>query len=158
MDQALQMKWAWIEGAHGLRSQLLDSLSDADLAFNPGGANVTLGVLLRESGDVEHSYTQSLKTFAQDWSYHSETAGIESDLTQLRAWYATLDDAMKATIEALSAEDLSRTVDRGGGSSMPVEMQLDVYLQAQLIYLGKASVYFKALSKALPQLFQEYIG
>ena len=158
MDQALQMKWAWIEGAHSLRSLLLDSLSDADLVFNPGGANVTLGALLRESGDVEHSYTQSLKIFAQDWSYHNADAGIESGLTQLRAWYATLDDAMKATLEALSADDLSKTVDRGGGSSMPVAMQLDVYLQAQLIYLGKASVYFKALNKSLPPAFQEYIG
>jgi len=41
---------------------------------------------------------------------------------------------------------------------MPVELQLDVYLQALLIFLGKATVYFKAMNKALPQYFQEYIG
>ena len=50
-----------------------------------------------------------------------------------------------------------RTIDRGG-FSMPVELQLDVYLQALLIFLGKATVYFKAMNKALPQNFQEYIG
>ncbi len=41
---------------------------------------------------------------------------------------------------------------------MPVEMQLDAYLQAQLIYLGKAGVYFKAMNRALPQVFLDYIG
>ena len=158
MNRVMQERWPWIEGAHSLRSQLLDSLSNADLAFSPGGENVTLGTLLRESGDVEYSYIQSLKTLKQDWSYHNTEAGLESDLTQIKAWYLMLDDEMKATIAAFSDEDLSKTIDRGGGSSMPVAMQLDTYLQAQLIYLGKAGVYFRAMNRALPQVFQDYIG
>jgi DinB family protein len=158
MNRAMQEKWSWIEATHSLRSQLLESLSNADLAFSPGGENVTLGTLLRESGDVEYSYIQSLKTFKQDWSSHHTEAGLESDLTQIKAWYSTLDEEMKTTLAAFSDEDLSKTIDRGGGSSMPVEMQLDTYLQAQLIYLGKAGVYFRAMNRALPQVFQEYIG
>ena len=68
MNRYMLEKWPWIEGTHGMRSQLLDSLSDADLAFSPGGQNMTLGALCREMGEVEYSYIQSLKTFRQDWS------------------------------------------------------------------------------------------
>lgn len=158
MNRAMQEKWSWIEATHSLRSQLLESLSNADLAFSPGGENVPLGRLLRESGDVEYSYMQSLKTFKQDWSSHHTEAGLESDLTQIKAWYCMLDEEMKATLAAFSDEDLSNTIDRGNSSSMPVEMQLDACLQAQLIYLGKAGVYFRAMNRALPQVFQDYIG
>jgi hypothetical protein len=37
MNRFMNEKWPWIEGSHGMRSQLLDILSDADLAFSPGG-------------------------------------------------------------------------------------------------------------------------
>ena len=158
MNRYMLEKWSWIEGAHGMRSQLLDSLSDADLAFSPGGQNMTLGALCREMGEVEYSYIQSLKTFRQDWSYRNREEGLESSVAQLKAWFQTLDDELKATVDAFSDEDLQKTVDRGGGFSMPVELQLDVYLQALLIFLGKATIYFKAMNKALPQYFQEYIG
>jgi len=158
MNQVLQMKWAWIDGAHSLRAQLLDSLSDADLAFTPGGQNMRLGTLLRALGEVEYSYTQSLKTGQQDWSYRNREAGSANEVARLKAWFTTLDDEMLATIEALSDDDLAKTIDRGGGSSMPLEMQLDVYLQAQLIFLGKLSIYFRAMSRELSKAFMEYIG
>ncbi len=157
MNRYMQEKWPWIEGTHAMRSQLLDTLSDADLAFSPGGQNMTLGALLREMGEIEHSYIQSLKTFEQDWSYHNTEAELESSVARLKAWYQTLDDEMKAAVSALSNEDLTKTIDRGG-FSMPVELQLDVYLQALLIFLGKATIYFKAMKKPLPQQIQEYIG
>jgi len=155
MNRAMQEKWPWIEGTHGMRLQLLDKLSNTDLAFSPGGENIPLGGLLRESGDVEYSYIQSLKTFKQDWSSHHTEAGLESDLTQIKAWYPTLDEEMKATLAAFSDEDLSKTIEPRG---FAVELQLDVYLQAQLIFFGKASVYFKAMNRTLPQAFQDYIG
>jgi len=157
MNRYMQEKWSWIEGTHSLRSQLLDILSDADLKFSPGGQNMSLGGLLREIGEIEYSYIQSLQTFKQDWSYRNTQAGLESSLTQLKAWYQTLDDEMKATVSALSDKDLTKAVDRGG-FSMPVELQLDVYLQALLIFLGKATIYLKAMNKPLPQQMQEYIG
>jgi uncharacterized damage-inducible protein DinB len=157
MNRFMQEKWPWIEGTHGMRSQLLDILSDADLGFSPGGQNMTLGALLREMGDIEHSYIQSLQTFKQEWSYHNTEAGLESNVTRLKAWYQGLDDEMKATISALSDADLTKTVDRGG-FTMPVELQLDVYLQALLIFCGKATIYLKAMNKPLPQQIQEYIG
>ena len=157
MNRYMQEKWPWIEGTHALRVQLLDTLSDTDLAFSPGGQNMTLGALCREMGEIEHSYEQSLKTFQQDWSYHNTEADLESSVARLKAWFQTLDDELKATVAALSDEDLQKTIDRGG-YSMPVELQLDVYLQALLIFFGKVTIYLKAMNKPLPQHIQEYIG
>jgi hypothetical protein len=64
---------------------------------------------------------------------------------------------MKATVEAFSDEDLAKTIDRGG-YAMPVETQLDVYVQANLIFLGKASIYLKAMDRPLPKDWKEWIG
>jgi len=144
-----------MEGSHEMRLQLLETLSDADLAFSPGGQNSTLGALLREMGDIEHSYIQSLKTGRQDWSYHNTEAGLESDVTRLKAWYQRLDDELQATISAFSDEDLTRLVDRGGFSAT-VERQVDHFGEAGLIFFGKVIIYLKAMSKALPQEFQDY--
>src|SRR5579863_4010824 len=157
MNRMMNEMWPWIEAAHGMRSQMLDILNDADLAFSPGGQNMTLGALCREMGEIEHSYIQSLKTFQQDWSYRNTDAELESSVARLKAWYQTLDEEMKATVSALSDEDLTKTVDRGG-FSMPAELQLDVYLQALLIFFGKATIFLKAMNKPLPQQFQEVIG
>lgn len=157
MNRYMQEKWSWIEGTQGMLYQLLDILSDADLSFNPGGQNMTLGALLREMGETEYSYIQSLKTLKQDWSYRSAETGLESSVSRLRAWYQTLDEEMKATVSNLSDEDLTKMVDRGG-FSMPVDWQLDVYLQAMLIFFGKATIYLKAMNRPLPQPMQDYIG
>ena len=158
MNRYYEQKWPWIAGAHVMRTQLLDLLSDADLAFNPGGENVSLGALCREMGEVEHSYAQSLKTFQQDWSYRNADAGVESSIAQLKAWFHTLDDDLQATVEGLSDDDLQKSVDRGKGSSLPVDWQLDAYLQAVLIFFGKATIYFKMMTRPLPELMREYIG
>jgi uncharacterized damage-inducible protein DinB len=157
MNRLMQEKWPWIEGTHGMRTQLLDILNDADLAFNPGGQNMTLGALLREMGEIEYSYIQSLKTFKQDWSYHNTESGMENSLSQIKTWYQTLDDEMKATVSNLTDEDSTKTIDRGS-YNMPVDLQLDIYLQALLIFFGKAAVFLKAMSKPLPKTMQDYIG
>lgn len=157
MNSYFQNKWSWIEGTHTMRLQLLDLIQDEQLAFNPGGQNVTLGALCRESGDVEYAYIQSLKTFTQDWSYHNDAPGIESSTAQLKAWYRQLDDEMKVIVEGFTDDDLQKSVDRGGFSA-PVDMHLDVYLQALLIFLGKMSIYCRALNIETSQDFKDYIG
>ena len=75
MNHYMQEKWSWIEGTHGMRTGLLETLSDADLAFNPGGENVSLGALCRELGEIEYDYLQSFKTFRQDWSQQRSRSG-----------------------------------------------------------------------------------
>ena len=158
MNRFMQDRWSWFEGMNGMRTGLLEAITDADLSFNPGGQNKTLGALFREIGEIEHSYVQSLKTFKQDWSYRNTEAGLERSVAQLRVWFQTLDDELQATVSSFSDDDLKKAVERPSGYTMPVEMQLDVYLQAMFIFFGKATVYFRAMSKPLPPSVQEYIG
>lgn len=141
-----------------MRAQAMDLLEDTDLAFTPGGQNMALGALCREMGDIEHSYLESLKTLKQDWSYRNEDAGLEGSVAQLKAWYAALDDEMKAVVAAFSDDDVAKIVERDGVPTWTVETQVEVYLQALLIFFGKLTIYLKALNKALPKEFQDYIG
>lgn len=157
MNRYMQERWSWIEGTHVIRLKLLDTLSDTDLAYNLGGQNMSLGALCREIGEVQHSYTQSLQTFKQDWSYRNPEVGLESSTTQLKTWFQALDEEMKATSMALTDEDLTKEIDRGG-YAIPATTQLDIYLQALLIFLGKVSIYFKAMNKAVPEPMQDFIG
>jgi hypothetical protein len=83
---------------------------------------------------------------------------VETNTAKLKAWYQTLDAQMKTAVSAFSDEDLKKLVDRSKGYSMSVEMQLDVYLQAVLIFFGKVTIYLKAMNKPLPETVQEYIG
>jgi hypothetical protein len=154
----MQERWPWIEGSHAMRAQAMDLFDDADLAFSPGGQNMTLGALCREMGEVEHSYLESLKTLKQDWSYRNEEPGLEGSVARLKAWYTALDEEMKAVVSAFSDEGLAKIVEREGTPTWPVETQLEVYLQALLIFFGKLTIYLKALNKPLPKEFQDYIG
>ena len=157
MVNIMQEKWPWIEGTHAMRTQLLDTLGDADLTFTPGGRNGTLGALFRESGEIEHSYTQSLQSFKQDWSYRNSEEGLDRSVTRLKEWFQTLDEEMKTAASALTDEDMTKTIDRGGYAT-PIELQFDVYLQALLIFFGKATTYLKAMDRELPKQIEEYIG
>ena len=51
-----------------------------------------------------------------------------------------------------------KSVDRGNGSTMPMDWQLDTYLQAVLIFFGKATIYLRVMGKPLPEQMREYIG
>ena len=156
MNRIKNEKWPWIEAAHGMRSQLLESLSDADLAFSPGGQAMTFGALCREMGETEYAYTQSLKTLKQEWSYRHPEADVGSHVDHLKTWFQTLDAELQMAITTFLEVDGEKTIDRGG--PVTVEFQLDAYLQAVLIFLGKATIYLRVMNKLLPPFFEEYIG
>ena len=157
MTQSILEKWPWLEPSFMMRLQLLDLLSDEDLAFSPGGQNVTLGRLLREMGDTEYQYIQSLKTLKHDWSYHNTEAGLENSVSRLRTWFEQLDSELLAALSALSYDDLGKLVDRGRFHAM-LERQINIYAEAGLIFFGKIMVYLRALNKPLPVEFEEYFG
>jgi len=157
MNSYMEMKWPWIDGTHKMRLELLDTLSDADLKFNPGGQNMTLGALLREMGEVQYAYNQSLKTFTQNFDWHTSEAGIETSVAKLKAWYQALDAEMQTVVSAFSDDDLKKTIDRGGGFAVPVDVQLDIYLQALLIFFGKVSIFIKGMNRPLPASIKDWI-
>ena len=158
MNSYMENKWSWIEGTNGMRNGLVGTLTDADLAFSPGGQTMTLGALCREIGDIEYAYVESLKTFTQDFSYRNTEPGIETSVAKLVAWYQKLDDDLKATASAFSEDDLKKSVERSGGFKTPVDTQLDIYLQALLIFFGKITIYLKIMNKPVDKTIQEYIG
>lgn len=158
MNRLMEQKWSWIEGSHGMRTGLLDALTDADLKFSPGGQAMTLGKLCREMGEIQYSYLQSLKTLKQDFEYRNTTPGMDTSVSQLKAWFQQMDEDMKATLEAMSEADVNKSVARAGGFDAPLEMQLDIYIQALLIFFGKASIYLRVMNKPLPQSIQDWIG
>jgi hypothetical protein len=135
---------------------LMDILSDSDLAFTPGGSNPTLGELCKEMADVESSYIGSLKLLQQDWSYRNPQPGLAGSVDQLKALYSKLDDQLKITMEGLSDEDLTKTIDRGW--PVGVGTQLHIYREGLLIFYGKIAVYLKAMGKTMPKQWQEWIG
>jgi DinB family protein len=142
-----------------MREQLIETLTDGDLGYTPGGANPPLGVLCREIGEVERAYIDSFKTFVLDFSYRNSTPGLENSVARLAAWYTELDAELKAAIEGLTEEDIAgRLIDRGGDFKLPPQIQLNVYQEALLIFYGKTVVYLKAIGKPLPQQMQEWLG
>ena len=157
MNRMMNEKRLWIEAAHGMTAQLFGLLSDAELAFTPGGQNMTLGALCRALGETEYAYLQSLTTSKHEWSYRHPEADVVSSVALLKGWFHTLNDDMEAVIAAFRDEDENKPIDRGGGA-VTVAFQLDAYQQAVLIFLGKATIYLKAMNKPLPKEFQEYIG
>ncbi|MBI1280874.1 MAG: hypothetical protein GC179_22310 [Anaerolineaceae bacterium] len=158
MNSYMDSKWSWIEGTHGMRNGLVATLSDADLTFCPGGQTMTLGALCREIGDIENSYIESLKNFKQSFSDRNTEAGMETSTTKLLEWYKKLDDEMKDVVSAMAEADLKKEVERPGGFKAPIDIQLDIYLQALLIFFGKITIYLKIMNKPMDKTIQEYIG
>ena len=141
-----------------MRDAALSRLVDADLAFSPGGDNLSFGEFLKSFGDIQYSYLQSLRTFQHDWSYRNDAAGLADNVSELRAWFKQLDREMKQALEDLTEADLQKQIDRGQGVIRTVEEQLDIYIQALMIFFGKLVIYFKAMSKALPDSIEHYIA
>jgi hypothetical protein len=142
-----------------LRGQLVTVFDDSDLAFTPGGSNMTLGELCREMGEIEYAYIQSFKNLTVDFSYRNPQPELTQSVAALSAWYSELDRELRVVIEGLSEEDIqSKLVDRGPNFKLPLQAQLDVYKEALLLFYGKATVYARALNKGLPEQWREWIG
>ncbi|MBX7235788.1 MAG: hypothetical protein K1X65_15475 [Caldilineales bacterium] len=157
MNTILRDQYPLFEHYQALRSQMLDLLTDDDLAF-AFPANPTLGELCREIGEIEHCYVESFRTFSLSFDFRADDPALERNLARLREWFAQLDADLHSAISALSDEDCeNRLIDRGGWR-IPSRMQLEIYKEALLIFYGKASVYLKALDKPRTEQWSEWIA
>jgi hypothetical protein len=157
MTKYMEQNWPYISGTHGMRTEVMNLFTDADLTYSPGGAAMTLGALCREMGDVERSYIDSLRHHKQDWSYHNTAPGIETSIAMLKAWYVDLDKELESVVSGLTEADFQTLINRGGFQPTTF-VQLEIYLQALLIFLGKVSIYARALNKSLSSDFIAWIG
>src|SRR5690349_20178532 len=92
--------------AQGLRYDLLNVLTDSDLAYKLPGDNPTLSELCREMGDIEYAYLQSFKTFKLDWSKRATEPELATSVAALKTWYRTLDDEFETVVRGFSEDDL----------------------------------------------------
>ena len=139
-----------------LRNQLLDILTDEDLAYRLNGQTENLAELCRDIGETEEAYIQAFQTFKQEFNYQHEAI---TTVQQLRVWWTRLDEELKTAVSALTPDDIqNRTIYRGENFQLPPHINLTVYNEALLIFYGKVSVYLKAMGKPLPQQWQEWIG
>jgi hypothetical protein len=142
-----------------MREQVLDVLRDEDLAFQPGGDNVPLGVLCRGIGETEQCYIDSFKSFQLDFSYRYPNPDVDKSTVALRDWFQRLDQELEQAIAALSEEDIqNRLVDRGGDFRIRPNINLMIYQEALLIFYGKVSVYLKTLGKTPSEQWQHWIA
>jgi hypothetical protein len=144
-----------------LRVQLMQMLTDDDLAHRIEGGNPSLGALCREIGEIERSYVDSFRTFRLDFDYRNPDPRLESSVAALSAWYAELDNELSAAVEGLSENDVAaRTIDRTdfpGFAPVP-RVQLDIYREALLIFYSKVDVYLRALGKTPTEQWRKWIG
>lgn len=142
-----------------IRGQLLEVLTDKDLNYELGGETLPLGVLCKEIGEVQQAYIDSFKTLTQNFDYHHPDPDMALNVAKLKSWYAELDAELDRVIEGFSNEELaSKIVDRGGGFTVPIHIQLDIYKEALIIFYGKASIYLRAMRRPRPHQMAEWIA
>lgn len=141
------------------RYDLMQALTDSDLAYKLPGDNPTLGELCREFGEVEYSYIQSFKTFKYTQLHHTTEPELVTSVARLQAWYKTLDDEFETVVRSFSEDDLrDKQIDRGHGFTPSPYVQFQIYREALLMFYAKASVYLKALQKSVNDQWQAGIG
>ncbi len=159
MNTIIQEYYPVFQLYQAVRGQLIDVLSDQDLAFTPGGENPPLGRLCLEIGEVEQAYIDSFKTFALDFSWRHPDPTIASSVERLKAWFQELDQTLKTVLENLSEETIqTQMIDRGGDFKLLPRIQLAIYQEALLIFYGKAMVYLKTMGKPRPEQMEHWIG
>ncbi len=141
-----------------LRDELLEAITDEDLAFSPGGGNPTLGELCRELGEAQYAYAQSFKTFKIDFSYRANDDRYSKSVAALKTWYKQLDAELEAAVESVTDEDVAEKQMDRGGYEVPVHISLDILREALLIFYGKVSVYAKTMDKPLTQMWRDWIA
>lgn len=140
-----------------LKHQMLEFLDDGDLAHNIPGSP-SLGELCKEIGETEQSYVNSFRDLKLNFKYRNPDATLATSASALAAWYANMDKEMQDILATFSDADLETKRIGRGNWMVSIELNLDIYLQAVLIFCGKAWVHLRALGKELPEQWADWIG
>jgi uncharacterized damage-inducible protein DinB len=157
MNTLVQNEFNILHETQNIRGELMDTLSDADLAYKLPGDNPTLGELCVEMGQVERSYIDSFRTLKQNWSYAAVDPSLKGSGARLKAWYQELDAELDAVLSGLD-EQVVQTGIIERGFPAPVRVQFHIYREALLIFYGKAACYLKAIQRPVPKQMSEWMG
>ena len=138
-----------------LRHELMDALSDEDLAFKITG-NPTLGGLMKQFAETEQQYADSFVTGKHDWSLMLEPE-LATSVSALKARFAKSEKAFKDNLSSLSDEEVGKIIDRQH-IQIPATVQFHIYREAFLIYSAKIVVYLRAMGKQVPEQMDMWIG
>lgn len=158
MNSIVQSQFPVLKETMGLRNQLMENLTDADLQYKLPGNNPTFGALCHRMGEIQQSYIDSFKTLKQDWEYHYDDPTPATSIDALKKWYARLDADLLKTLEDLSEEDIQTAIVDRSEEHFPVTIQMHVYREALLIFYGKVVTYFHAMEKTIPHQVIMWIG
>jgi hypothetical protein len=144
--------------AQGMRYDLLNLVTDDELAYKLPGDNLTLGALCREMGETEYNYLQSFKTLKYDATYRNTEPGLETSRERLAAWYKVLDEEFEAVMGGFSNDDLQNQRVERVGWSPSLAVQFMIFHEAVLMFYAKASIYLKALQKPYSEEWRMGVG
>lgn len=159
-DSATMTPWELrlLQLTAALRTQLLESVEESDLAFALPG-NPPLGDLCVANGQMQRSYIDSFRTRRQDWTLAPVDAGLGRSVSALRSWWAELDAELEAVLLAIPASEFDTgQVEREPGFSMPIRSQYHTWREAILIFCGHADVYLLALGRPRAEQWRHWIG
>ena len=148
-----------LPGNQDLREQLLDMLTDQELAYKLPGNNPTLGELCEEMGQIQQVYAHSFKTLTLDWTYCDSMPETPNSVASLKVWFQKLDAQLVEALSGLSETDVhTQQIDRGHGFTPSPYVQFQIYREAILIFYAKASMYLKALEKPYSEEWKRWVG
>ncbi len=156
MSDFVEKQKGVLEEATSLRTEVLNMVDDGHLDFGLGGKSLTLGGLLLEQASIQLSYINALQTFKQDWSVKT-TPPEPITVDALKHLFADLDKQLFTTLEQLTEEDITKSIDRGSWN-LSAEGTLIAYHEAVLIFTAKATVYLRAIGQKLTGQLEAWIG
>jgi len=152
MNRLIASRHDLLDLSLNLRTEVLDAVDDADLAYRLPNCP-SLSEVLGDIGAVEAAYTASFHTFVL---HFDQIAPALDTVAAFKDWFAKLDHDLVATLSALSDEDLGRPLERG--RTMPMEIVFYTFREAILVFATKASLYLRALGKPMPEQIAKWVG
>jgi len=148
-----------LQQTQSLRYDLLNAVTDDDLAYKLPGDNPTLGQLCQELGNIEQTYIHSFKALIFDWKAATTDPTMATSRDRLIARYKALDEEFESVLRTFSDDDLQqKQIDRGEGFIVSADDQFRIFHEAVLMFYAKASVYMKALQKPVNDQWISWIG
>lgn len=141
-----------------LRTSLLETLSDEDLAFAVPG-NPSMGAVLEQLTATQQSYIDCLRTEVMTWAAVEPLSEGPGGVERLIRRFAELDAAFEAELESISDESFRDTrIDHGGGYILPMRGIVHTWVEALVIVYGKLDVYLRAMGRPRSEQWVDWIG
>lgn len=158
-NSIIEQQYPEFEMIQWLRTQLLETLTDADLSFTPGGENPPLSQLFIELEETEEMYIRSFQTYRLSTPPKEDRLPQAVTVSELLAEFVDLDQRLEVALRAIPEADVDALViERDAGLKLSPRVQLQTYEEALFIFYGKVMVYLKAMGKPRTPEWEKWVG